>query len=143
MNRQQQWIRGFFVLAVMAAAACGDGVPTAPDEVATSSSTGSTGSSGSTGGTTTPTSLAYVQDIKPIMDADCTRCHAGSRPDGGVNLSSYANVMRQVTAGSAGSRLIRETASNGSMYRYLSGNRTTKSNTIRSWIVDFKAVETR
>lgn len=84
-----------------------------------------------------------MQDIKPILDADCGVCHGTSRPEKGVTVTTYAGVMQQVTAGSASSRLVRETASNGSMYRYFTGDRATKSSRIRSWIVDFKAVESR
>ena len=41
--------------------------------------------------------------------------------DGGYNLSTYAGVMRAVTAGSASSMLVRVTQSNGIMYGELSG----------------------
>jgi len=51
--------------------------------------------------------------------------------------------MRAVSAGNASSVLVRQTASNGGMYRYLSGNRAGKSAKIRSWVVDYKAIESR
>lgn len=145
--------------AVLATVSCGDGVPTAPDSLSSSTSSSTSSSSGSTSGTGSGTvtnpgtgsgsgsgttaTVAYVQDIKPILDSDCIVCHGASRPEKGVSLNTYANVMKQVVAGSTNSRLIRETASNGSMYRYFTGSKTNKSALIRSWIVDNKAVETR
>ncbi|MGE3841079.1 MAG: hypothetical protein AB7I50_05785 [Vicinamibacterales bacterium] len=145
------------LVAGLATVSCGDGVPTAPDSLASSTSSSTSSSSGSTSGTgsgtvTTPgtgsgsgttATVSYVQDIKPILDSDCIVCHGASRPEKGVSLNTYANVMRQVVAGSTASRLIRETASNGSMYRYFTGSKTNKSALIRSWIVDNNAVETR
>jgi hypothetical protein len=83
-----------------------------------------------------------VQDIKPILSADCTRCHSGSRPSAGLDLSTYAGVMRVVSAGNANSTLVVVTRSGGVMYNYLSGDRAGKSEIIRQWVVS-GAPETR
>jgi hypothetical protein len=94
------------------------------------------------GGSTQPvvtipsgTPLAYTQDIKPILDADCVRCHGTRSPSAGIDVSSYTAVMRIVTPGSASSRLVTSTGSGGKMYSQLSGSRATKSATIRAWVL--------
>ena len=81
-------------------------------------------------------SVAYVQDIKPILDADCVRCH-------GSNLASYPAVMAFVTAGSASSLLVRVTQPGGSMNGRLSGDARGKADLIRRWIVDNGAAQSR
>jgi hypothetical protein len=58
-------------------------------------------------------------------------------------MQTYAQVMRAVVAGNARSRLVVTTQSNGSMYRYLSGNRAAKSSLIRQWVVDNNAAQQR
>jgi hypothetical protein len=129
--------------AALPAVACGGGgnSPTAPSASAGSSST----TTGSGGGTITPSGapVAYVQDVKPVLDTDCVRCHGSSRRDGGVDLSTYANVLRTATAGNANSALVRTTRSSGSMYGYLSGDRAAKSELIRAWVVDNAVAESR
>lgn len=102
--------------------------------------------------TTTPTpttpapttvTVAYVQDIAPILRADCQRCHSGSRPDAGYSVDSYALTMREVRAGDARSRLVTSTQNRGSMYRYWSGNAANKAELVRKWVVENAAAETR
>ena len=133
------WIGGLLFTA------CGGGADsaTAPSPVTTPTTT--TSSSGSTPSTSTGTAtpLAYVNDIKPILDSDCVECHGPRLRENGVDLSTYANVMRTVQAGSANSLLVRVTRSNGIMYGNLTGNRAVKSESIRSWVVDSRAAETR
>jgi outer membrane lipoprotein-sorting protein len=49
-------------------------------------------------------------DIKSIFDSNCVGCHSGDRPKGGVDLSSFENIMasRAVAPGDADhSRLIK------------------------------------
>ena len=96
--------------------------------------------------TTSPTisgPLAYTPDLKPIFDSDCVVCHSGSRPSAGYSMSTYAQVMQDVAAGSANSRLVTTTQSNGSMYRYFTGDRATRAAMVRSWVVDSKAAQSR
>jgi hypothetical protein len=87
------------------------------------------------------TSLTYSKDIQPILAADCTACHSASRRDGGYDFTSYAGVLRAVTAGSAQSPLVRATQSNGTMYRNFRGSAAQKAETIRRWVVDFGAAQ--
>ena len=89
--------------------------------------------------TPAPAGLTYTTDIAPIMNADCVPCHGPVRHDAGYNLATYAGVMRAVTAGSASSLLVRVTQTNGVMYGQLSGNRAQKAQTIRDWVVTWKA----
>lgn len=129
---------GLMCVGVMVGAvSCGGGSPAAP----TSMSSGSTTPSGGTG--TGTVNVAYTQDVKPVLDADCVRCHSASNARAGVDLSSYASTMRAVQPGSASSLLVRVTQSGGSMYTYLSGDRASKSSLIRSWIVDNGAAQNR
>jgi hypothetical protein len=107
----------------------GSGSSASPAAPSSASNTPSTTTSPSTGGP-----YAYVQDVKPIMSGDCTRCHAGSRPSAGLDLSTYAGVMRVVSAGNTNSTLVQVTRSGGLMYSYLSGDRAGKSDILRQWV---------
>lgn len=40
-----------------------------------------------------PPKLTY-KDVKPIFEAKCVPCHNDQRRFGGLNLSSYANIMK-------------------------------------------------
>jgi len=124
--------------------ACGGGAdsPTSPSTVTTPTTTTTT-SGGTTTSTTTATPLAYVNDIKPVLDSDCVACHSPRLHESNVDLSTYASVMRVVQAGSSNSLLVRVTRSNGIMYPNLTGNRAAKSELIRSWVVDSRAAETK
>jgi hypothetical protein len=105
--------------------------------VATSPTTDAT----SSGPASNSTSLTYTTDVAPILNADCTRCHSGSTAQGGVDLSSYSGVLKVVVAGSANSILVLVTQPGGFMSSQLSGNRSAKAATIRSWVVDFQAAQ--
>lgn len=92
------------------------------------------------------TVLAYNPDIKLLLASDCVICHGPSRADGGYRASTYAEVMTRVAPGNASSRLVALTQSNGSMYRYWSGNsatRQSKAASVRSWVVTYGAKENR
>ena len=132
------WIAGVLFTA------CGGGADsqTSPSTV-TATTTTTTTSSGTTTPSGTSTTLAYVNDIKPILDSDCVTCHNPQLHENNVDLSTYAGVMRVVQAGSANSLLGRVTRSNGIMYPNLTGDRAAKSELIRSWVVDSRAAETR
>lgn len=91
----------------------------------------------------TSTGLAYTPDMSPIFASDCLVCHSDRNPLGRYSMSSYAAVMRAVTAGSASSTLVRVTQSNGSMYRYWTGDRATKAAMTRDWVVTYRAAQTR
>ena len=38
--------------------------------------------------------VTYANDIKPLLDASCTRCHGGDRPKAGLRLDSLAGVLK-------------------------------------------------
>jgi hypothetical protein len=120
---------GLFLVAV--AAACG-GSPTAPDATPTP---------GPTQDPATATSLTFTADVQPILNNDCVPCHGGSRTENGYNFTTYAGVLRAVTAGSASSLLVRVTQPGGIMYQEFRGSAAAKAETIRRWAVDFKAVQ--
>lgn len=87
--------------------------------------------------------VAYVEDLQPIFQADCVRCHGGGRTLGNYSMSTYEQVLRAVTAGDARSRLVVTTRSNGSMYRYWSGDRAAKAELVRRWVVENGAARSR
>ncbi len=110
------------------------GVPTPNPSPGTATTTPTPGSS---------TGLAYTPDLQPIFASDCLVCHSDRNPLGRYSMSSYAAVMRAVSPGSASSTLVRVTQSNGSMYRYWSGDRATKATKTRDWVVTYRAAQTR
>jgi len=87
------------------------------------------------------TTVTYVRDVQPILASDCVSCHGGSRPEAGVNLSTYAGVLSVVSIGSASSKLIQVTQPGGLMYSMLTGDRTTKARTIYDWIMTSNAAQ--
>lgn len=87
--------------------------------------------------------VAYTQDMAPIFQTDCVRCHSGSRPDGGYSMATYELVLREVRPGDARSRLVTSTQNRGSMYRYWSGNPAQRAELTRAWVVDNNAARDR
>ncbi len=87
--------------------------------------------------------LAYVQDIKPIFDRDCLSCHSTRDARGNYSVSTYAEVMNDQRAGDASSSVVVDCAPGGSMYRYFSGDATTKANVVFRWMVYYNAAQTR
>ena len=86
-------------------------------------------------GGTSAVTVAWDQDVQPILAADCVRCHG--------YMSSYAGVLSVVTPGNPNSALVTATRSGGSMYSHLSGDRAAKSALIRAWVVDNNAAQSR
>lgn len=87
--------------------------------------------------------LAYIQDIKPILDRDCTECHSARDTRGNYSVATYADVMAGQRAGDARSSLVVDCAPGGSMYRYFSGDAATKATEIFRWMVVYDAAQTR
>ncbi|MBX7184899.1 MAG: hypothetical protein K1Y01_07105 [Vicinamibacteria bacterium] len=109
----------------------------------TPATTPSTGAATPTPTPTTGVTLAYTPDLQPIFASDCLVCHSDRNPLGRYSMSSYTAVMKAVTPGSASSTLVRVTQSNGSMYRYWSGDRQAKATKTRDWVVTNRAAQTR
>jgi hypothetical protein len=75
------------------------------EDVTGGSGTG-TGTGGGTGGTTSTCSadtVYFVNDIMPIISSNCnlSGCHDNISHADGVNLTTYSNIMRYVSAGNA------------------------------------------
>jgi len=87
--------------------------------------------------------LAYVQDIKPIFDRDCASCHGGREDRGDYSVRTYADVMAGQTPGDARSPVVADCSPGGSMYRYFSGDATTKSTMVFRWMVYYNALQSR
>jgi hypothetical protein len=125
---------------------CGDGpTPTSPTVVlpGSGSSGGTSGSGTASTGPGTASTIGYNEDVKPVLDADCIRCHNSRTHENNVDLSTYASVLRTLRAGDSNSLLIRVTQSRGSMSGEWRGSAAAKAELVRSWIVDFQARETR
>jgi hypothetical protein len=128
------------IVTALTLTACGGGggsvsTPTSPTAPAPTTPPPTSGGSAAT--------VAFAQDVSPILQADCARCHSGSRPDGNFSVTSYAAVMRAVVPGSANSTLVRQTRQGGAMYGNWSGNAAAKAETVRAWVVDNMAAESR
>ena len=92
--------------------------------------------------------LAYVQDIKPILDRDCLSCHRSDGRGqndraGGYSVSTYADVMAGQRPGDAKSSLVRTCAPGGSMYPYLSGDAQTSATILFRWLVYYYGAQAR
>jgi hypothetical protein len=87
--------------------------------------------------------LAYVQDIKPVLDADCLSCHSAREARGEYSVSAYPDVLNKQRIGDARSSLVRTCSPGGSMYPYLRGDAVTKSTMIFRWLVYYNAAERR
>jgi hypothetical protein len=87
--------------------------------------------------------LAYVPDIKPILDSDCLSCHRTRNARGDYSVMTYNDVMRGQRVGDASSSLVVDCSPGGSMYRYFSGDATTKATAVFRWMVYYNAAPTR
>jgi hypothetical protein len=87
--------------------------------------------------------LAYVQDIKPIFDADCLSCHSSRDARGSYSVSTFTDVMKGQRSGNAASSVVVDCSPGGSMYQYFSGDAVTKATKVFRWMVYYNAAETR
>jgi hypothetical protein len=87
--------------------------------------------------------LAYVPDIKPILDGDCLSCHSNRRARGNYSVETYAATMQGQTPGDARSSIVVDCAPGGSMYGYFSGDATTAATEIFRWIVVYGGAQSR
>ena len=42
----------------------------------------------------TKTGLTYATDIKPIFDANCTKCHSGDKPKARLHLDTLEGILK-------------------------------------------------
>jgi hypothetical protein len=87
--------------------------------------------------------LAYTQDIKPIFDRDCSRCHGPRDARGNYSVSSYRDTMNGQTPGDARSSVVVDCSPGGSMYRYFTGDAVTKATMVFRWMVVNNGAESR
>jgi hypothetical protein len=87
--------------------------------------------------------LAYTQDIKPIFDRDCLSCHSAREARGNYSVATYGDVMAGQRPGDARSSLVVDCSPGGSMYRYFSGDATTKATMVFRWMVYFNGLQSR
>ncbi len=87
--------------------------------------------------------LAYAQDIKPILDRDCLSCHGPRRAVGNYSVATYADVMNGQRPGDASSSLVRDCSPGGNMYGYFTGDAVTEATMIFRWMVYYDALESR
>ena len=45
------------------------------------------------------TNMSYAKDITPILQASCTGCHSGTKPQGAIDLTTYVNVYKYALNG--------------------------------------------
>ena len=43
--------------------------------------------------------VSFKTDVMPILATNCVNCHGGKKKKGGVDLESYAGVMKTIQAG--------------------------------------------
>ena len=82
-----------------------------------------------------PTQASFSEDIFPILKDYCVGCHGNNREDGGVNLSSHAEILASVNNGSLIGAMKREIsfAPMPPLGSYVSGCRIAQ---IENWIAD-------
>jgi hypothetical protein len=87
--------------------------------------------------------LAYVQDVKPIFDANCLQCHNQRESRGNYSVASYTDVMQGQRPGDARSSVVVDCAPGGSMYQYFTGDAVTKATIVFRWMVVDNGAESR
>jgi len=50
----------------------------------------------------------YTNNIRQIMESNCTTCHTGSGPSGGLSLNTYTTVYNAIKSGNVLDRIQRE-----------------------------------
>ena len=87
--------------------------------------------------------LAYVQDIKPVFDRDCSQCHDRREARGNYSVATYADTMKDQRPGDASSSVVVDCSPGGSMYQYFSGDPVAEATMVFRWIVVYNGAETR
>src|SRR4029079_14200022 len=79
--------------------------------------------------------IAYVQDIKPFFDRDCLSCHRPREAAGDYSVSTHTEATSGQRPGDASSKVVVDCSPGGSMYRYFSGDATSKATAVFRWMV--------
>ena len=87
--------------------------------------------------------IAYVQDIKPIFDRDCSSCHSARDRPAAYSVSTYASTIAGQRPGDASSKLVVDCSPGGSMYRYFTGDAVTEATMVFRWMVYYNAQQSR
>ncbi|MEY4646331.1 MAG: hypothetical protein RIQ98_167 [Bacteroidota bacterium] len=80
------------------------------------------------------TNVSYKSIIQPMLATNCTGCHSGARPSGGIDLTTHANVQKYAINGKLYGSIVHQTG-------YIPmPSATTKLSTceidqVKSWIV--------
>ena len=114
-----KFIRGLIITMALSATVtvAGCGFTQYPNS---NSGTGSSASTGSTSPTGSPTAVpsgtpATFAEVSSQVLSNCTSCHSGSSPSGGIDLSTYSGVMTVVSAGNPSASQIYTAVSGGVM----------------------------
>lgn len=83
--------------------------------------------------------LTYTADIKEIIDNNCILCHSGANPQGGYDMTTYANVVTRATAGDSSSILVQKSIVGGSMNGFYSSD--SDIDRVVQWVVKDDLVE--
>ncbi|MBL8067894.1 MAG: c-type cytochrome [Armatimonadetes bacterium] len=86
---------------------------------ACSSSPTPSGSESGTGGGTGAAKVAFSSGVGTILEQNCVSCHSGDRPKEGIDVSSYANVMK---GGEHGPIVVAGKSDESVLYKALTGN---------------------
>ena len=71
--------------------------------------------------TITYENISFANDVQPILERRCTKCHGGEFPSEGLNMESYESLMagsqngQVLIAGDSGNSLIFQKISSGEM----------------------------
>lgn len=89
LRKNWVWIAGLAVLAI----GCAKSDDTAP-ATTTNGTTGTTPPATSTTGTTPPATTASYTAVQDIFTKNCIGCHGAANPKQGIDLSTYAGMMK-------------------------------------------------
>lgn len=82
---------------------------------------------------TVPTAPTFNANVLPLLNSRCNSCHGGVAPSGGINLTTYPEVMKYVNNGSLmGS--INHASGYSAMPKNSGKLKTCEIETIQTWI---------
>jgi len=84
--------------------------------------------------------ISFKNDIQPILERRCAKCHGGNFPSEGLNMESYESLMagsqngQVIIAGDSGDSLIIEKLLSGEMPKRGSNLTAEQIELIQQWI---------